>query len=75
MPVDVKLVVSIAVDGVDEVAAQTVLRFLHRNAVAQDDCDKAQNESWRHNQPQRLRPIRQRLIGVKKILPEIVPSM
>jgi len=51
VPVDVKLVVSIAMNRVDEVAAQAVLCFSNRNAVAQDECDKTQNKSGRHNQP------------------------
>ncbi len=56
MPVDVKLVVAISVDRVDEVAAHAVLGLPDRDAVAQEECDKAQNKSWRHNQPKSLRP-------------------
>ena len=57
VPVDVKLVVSIPVDRVDEVAAKAALGLPDGDAVAQDERDKAQNKSWRHNQPKSLRRV------------------
>jgi hypothetical protein len=44
MPVDVKLVVAIPVDCVDEVAAHAVLGLPDGDAVAQDECHKAKQK-------------------------------
>jgi hypothetical protein len=57
VPVDVKLIVNIPVDRVDEIAAHGGLCFSNFDAVAQDEGDQSKHKRRRHNQPQRLRPI------------------
>jgi len=72
MPEDVEFVLLIAMDRIYQLAFYVIIYSFVFLPGAPDQRDKPKQECWGDDEPCELHPVRQGLVGIKKILPEII---